>query len=72
MGRDDRAIENFDEATRLRPNRTVAFYNCGVSWEQKHGLQRALTDFRNFSELAPPDPDGPKAVEQVTKALSDQ
>jgi hypothetical protein len=29
-----------------------------------------LADFMKFSELAPSDPDGPKAVERVTKALS--
>jgi len=29
-----------------------------------------LADFRTFSELTPSDPDGRKAVERVSKALS--
>jgi hypothetical protein len=36
----------------------------------KNDLQRALADFEKFSELAPSDPNGPKAVERITKALS--
>jgi len=28
-----------------------------------------LADFKKFSEMAPSDPDGPKAIERVTKAL---
>jgi hypothetical protein len=50
----------------------MAFCNRGVSWERKNDLQSALADFKKFSELAPSDPDGPKAVERVTKALSGQ
>jgi len=41
-----------------------------MSWERKSDLQRALADFKTFTELAPSDPDGPKAIERVTKALS--
>jgi hypothetical protein len=41
-----------------------------MSWERKNDLKRALADFKTFSELAPSDPDGPKAIERVTKALS--
>jgi hypothetical protein len=29
-----------------------------------------LADFKKFSELAPSDPDGPRAVARVTSALS--
>jgi hypothetical protein len=50
----------------------MAFYNRGVSWERKNDLQRALADFKKCSELAPSDPDGLRAVERVTKALSDR
>jgi tetratricopeptide (TPR) repeat protein len=69
-GQYDRAIEDFNQAIRLNPNLAIAFYNRGFSWERKNDLQRALADFMKFSELAPSDPDGPKAVERVTKALS--
>lgn len=71
-GQYDRAIEDFNQAIRLNPNQPVAFYNRGVSWEWKNDLQRALADFKKCSELAPSDPDGLKAVERVTKALSDR
>ena len=69
-GQDDRAIEDYNQAIRLNPNYAIAFYNRGVSWERKNDLQRALADFKKFSELSPSDPDGPKAVERVTKALT--
>jgi tetratricopeptide (TPR) repeat protein len=68
----DRAIEDYNQAIRLNPNYAIAFYNRGVSWERKNALQRALADFKKFSELALSDPDGSKAVERVTKALSGQ
>ena len=55
---------------RLDPNDADAFYNRGISWERKSDLQRALADFKKFSELVPADPDGAKAIERVTKALS--
>src|SRR5260370_1295657 len=69
-GQYDRAIEDFNQAIRLNPNQAIAFYNRGFSWERKNDLQRALADYQKFSELAPSDPDGPKCVERVTKALS--
>jgi tetratricopeptide (TPR) repeat protein len=69
-GQYDRAIEDFNQAIRLNPNQAMAFYNRGFSWERKNGLQRALAGYQKLSELAPSDPDGPKRVERVTKALS--
>jgi tetratricopeptide (TPR) repeat protein len=69
-GQYDRAIEDYNQAIRLNPNYATAFYNRGASWARKNDLQRALADFKKFSELSPSDPDGPKAVERVTKALS--
>jgi len=69
-GRYDRAIEDLNQAIRLNPNQAMAFYNRGVSWERKNELQSALADFKKFSELAPSDPNGPKAIDRVTKALS--
>jgi len=59
-----------NQAIRLNPNFSYAFYNRGLSWERKNDLQRALADFKKFFELVPSDPDGPKAIERVTKALS--
>jgi tetratricopeptide (TPR) repeat protein len=69
-GQYDRAVEDYNQAIRLNPNYATAFYNRGASWARKNDLQRALADFKKFSELAPSDPDGPEAVERVTKALS--
>jgi tetratricopeptide (TPR) repeat protein len=69
-GQYDRAIEDFDQAIRLNPNYASAFYNRALSWERKSDLQRALADLKKFAALDPSDPDGPTAVERVTKALN--
>jgi tetratricopeptide (TPR) repeat protein len=69
-GQYDRSIEDYDSAVRLDANYTEAFFNRGISWERKGDLQRALADFNKVSEIAPSDPDAPKAIERVTKALS--
>ena len=66
----DKAIADCNQAIRLNPNYAKAFYNRGVSRVRNNDPQRALSDFKKFSELAPSDPDGPKAVERITKALS--
>jgi tetratricopeptide (TPR) repeat protein len=66
-GEFDRAIEDYDQAIRIDPNCEMAFYNRAGSY-----LHRALADFKKYSELAPSDSDGPKAVERVTKALKGQ
>jgi tetratricopeptide (TPR) repeat protein len=66
----DKAIADYNQAIRLNPNQAIAFCNRGFSWERKNDLQHALADFKKCSELAPSDPDGPKAVGRVTKALS--
>jgi tetratricopeptide (TPR) repeat protein len=68
-GQYDRAVEDYNQAIRLNPNYATAFYNRGASWARKNDLQRALADFKKFSELAPSDPDGPEAVERVTKGV---
>jgi len=65
----DRAIADYDEAIRLDPTYTFAYYNRGDAWEQKHDFQKALADYNKFVELAPTDSDGPRAVERITKAL---
>jgi tetratricopeptide (TPR) repeat protein len=69
-GEYDRAIEDHNQAIRLNPRDASAFYNRALSWERKGDLHRALVDFKTSVELCPSDPDGPTAVERVTKALN--
>ena len=66
----DHAMADFNEAIRLDPKEPRAYFDRGLVWERKHRLQEALTDFQMHSQLAPSDPDGPKAVERVLKELS--
>ena len=69
-GRYDRAIEDDNQAIRLNPNYATAFHESRRIMGTKDDLQHALAELKKFSELSRPDPDGPKAVERVTKALS--
>jgi len=64
-GQYDRAIADYDQAIRIDPNYTTAFYDRAEAY-----LQHALADFKKYSELAPSDSDGPKAIERVTNALN--
>ena len=61
----DRAIADFNEAINLTPDEAGAYYNRGLASERKNDFKAALTDFKRFVEMAPADPDGPKAVERV-------
>ncbi len=65
----DRAMADFDQAIKLDPKYANAYYNRGMAREKKNDLRRALADFKRFAQLDPSDPDGPAAVERVTKAL---
>jgi tetratricopeptide (TPR) repeat protein len=64
-----RALADLDQAIRLEPKFANAYYNRGLARERSKDLQGALADFKTFAELAPSDPDGPRAVERVTTAL---
>ncbi len=66
----DRAIADYNQAIRLDPKDTKAYYNRGIAWEKKRSLQAALADFKVHAQLAPSDPDGLKAVKRVSKELS--
>ena len=66
----DHAVENFSQAIRLKPDYAYALYFRGLLLELKRDLQRALADFKTFAELVPSDPDGPEAIERVTKTMS--
>jgi tetratricopeptide (TPR) repeat protein len=65
----DRAIADYDQAIKFDPKDASAYYNRALALEGKGDLQRALVDFKTFTELDPSDPDGPAAVARVTKAL---
>jgi tetratricopeptide (TPR) repeat protein len=64
-----RALADLDQAIRLNPKNANPYYNRGLVREAKKDLEGALSDFKKFTELAPSDPDGPRGVERVTKAL---
>jgi len=64
-----RALADLDEAIRLEPGFANAYYNRGLARERNNDLRGALADFKMFTELAPSDPDGPRAVQRVTSKL---
>jgi tetratricopeptide (TPR) repeat protein len=66
----DRAIADYNQAIRLDPKDTKAYYNRSMAWEKKRSLQAALADFEMHLQLAPSDPDGLTAVKRVSKELS--
>jgi len=65
----DRAIADLDQAIGLDPKGANLYYNRGLVREAKGDLHGALADFKMYAELEPSDPDGPKVVERVSKAL---
>jgi tetratricopeptide (TPR) repeat protein len=64
----DRAFADYDQAIRLDPKFAFTYYNRGLAWESKRDLQKALTDFKQYSTLAPSDPNGVNAVARVMQA----
>jgi tetratricopeptide (TPR) repeat protein len=71
-GEYDRAVADANEAMRLDRKAAFPYYNRGMALEAKGDLRAALADFKKFTALAPSDPDGPKAVARVAKALGGQ
>ena len=65
----DQALADLNQAIRLDPDFGNAYYNRGLAWEAKGEPQKALSDFKKYAELAPGNPDGPRAIERVTNAL---
>ena len=54
-GQFDRAIADYDEAIRLNPQDTNAFYNRGFSYGKKGEHDRAIADFNEAIRLDPKD-----------------
>ena len=52
-GEIDRAIEDYSEAIRLRPDYYIAINNRGVAFMSKGDLDRAIADFDRTIELKP-------------------
>src|SRR5579875_1944089 len=52
-GDHDRAIADYSEAIRLRPNYPVAFYNRGVVYGEKGDDDRAIADYSEAIRLRP-------------------
>jgi tetratricopeptide (TPR) repeat protein len=49
----DKAIDDFDEAIKLRPNYPNAFNNRGVAYRNKGDLEHALADYDEAIQLKP-------------------
>ncbi len=58
MGQIDRAIQDFDQAIKLKPDYAVAFLNRSWAYDLKDQMDRAIDDMGKFIELQPADPDG--------------
>ena len=56
-GEYDKAIQDFDEAIRLEPNRGDAFNNRGDAWDAKQEYDKAIRDFDEAIRLNPNDDD---------------
>jgi tetratricopeptide (TPR) repeat protein len=52
-GEIDRAIEDYDQAIRLKPDYYVAINNRGVAFMNRDELDRAITDFDRTIQLKP-------------------
>jgi len=53
QGQFDRAIDDYDQALKLRPNFADAWNDRGVAWRLKGDNERALTDFAEAVRLNP-------------------
>lgn len=49
----DRAFADLDEAIRLDPNYSIAYYNRGLVWRDKGDLDRAIADYTEAIRLNP-------------------
>src|SRR5687767_3464904 len=47
----DRAIADYGEALRLRPNDAVTYYNRGSAWHGKRDYDRAIADYDDAIRL---------------------
>ncbi len=56
-GRIDRAIDDYNQAIRLRPDLADAYNNRGLAWRLKGDAARALRDFDETLRLNPGDVD---------------
>ena len=52
-GQTDRAIQDYDEAIRLKPNYTDAFTNRGIGYVRKNQDDRAIQDYDEAIRLDP-------------------
>ena len=53
MGNYDRAIQDYNEATKLNPNFEQAFFNRGNAYSEKGQFERAIQDYNRAIELKP-------------------
>jgi tetratricopeptide (TPR) repeat protein len=52
-GEFDRAIQDYDQAIKLNPNRAAAFYNRGIDYRNKGQTDRAIQDYDQAIKLDP-------------------
>ncbi|HVF98880.1 MAG TPA: tetratricopeptide repeat protein [Chloroflexia bacterium] len=55
VGDVDKAIAEFSEAIRLKPDYAIAYNNRGIAYRYKNMLDEAIADFSKSIELAPND-----------------
>ena len=51
----DRAIQDYDQAIRLKPDYAIAFYNRGYAYQHKGDYDRAIQDYDQAVRLKPDD-----------------
>jgi tetratricopeptide (TPR) repeat protein len=53
MGNNDKAIANYDQAVKLKPDYAEAYYNRGIAYGSKGEYDRAIADFDQALKLRP-------------------
>ena len=53
LGQFDRAIQDYDEALRLKPDFAEAYYFRGEAWREKADPNRALKDYEQALRVNP-------------------
>ncbi len=68
-GEYDAAIDDYNEAIRLNPDRVEAYYNRGLAYVDKGDHNSAITDFNIAIELDPNNTEAEEALELAEKEL---
>jgi tetratricopeptide (TPR) repeat protein len=61
----DRAIADYSQAVRLRPDFAKAFINRGLAYEEKEMFDQAVADYRAALRIAPSSTGALKGLERL-------